>query len=129
VTAEVALLTPVALGYLAWLGPAALPALRDPATLGLLVFSGPLTAMPLILFSYAARRATLATVGLVQYLNPTLQFICAVAIFREPFSPWHAAAFSMIWVALGIYSVALVRGDRAASRTASAPGTSLTGRM
>ena len=51
---------------------------------------GPLTGGPLILFSYAARRIPYATLGLVQYLNPTLQFAVAVALFGEPFTGWHA---------------------------------------
>jgi chloramphenicol-sensitive protein RarD len=82
----------------------------------LLAFSGPLTATPLILFSYATRRVALATVGLVQYLNPTLQFLVATLIFREAFSTWHALAFAMIWTALAIYTTAAWRQDRAARK-------------
>jgi len=66
----------------------------------MLILSGPLTAMPLILFSYAARRVSLATVGLLQYINPTLQFFIAVTLFGEPFTLWHQIAFPLIWAAL-----------------------------
>lgn len=86
----------------------------------MLVFSGPLTATPLILFSYAARRVPLATVGVLQYLNPTLQFICAVVVFGEPLSRWHVIAFSMIWAALAIYSLSALRQDRLSRRAAMA---------
>ncbi|WP_425052742.1 EamA family transporter RarD [Psychromarinibacter sp. S121] len=89
----------------------------------LLIVSGPLTAVPLILFSYASRRVTMATVGLVQYLNPTLQFLVATVLFAEPFTPWHAIAFPLIWVALAIYSVWAVRHERSARRAATSSST------
>lgn len=86
----------------------------------LLVFSGPLTATPLILFSAAARRVPMATVGILQYLNPTLQFFCAVAIFGEAFTFWHQIAFALIWAALAVFSVSALRQDRASRRAAMA---------
>ena len=122
VTAEVALLTPLALG---WLWFAAAP-VEDGRTLGFLLASGPLTAVPLALFSFAARRVRLSTLGLVQYLNPTLQFCCAVLFFAEPVTRWHALAFPAIWVALAIYSADSLRRDRSARRqlmSASTPAT------
>ena len=66
-------------------GPAAIFG-HDLGTSAMLACSGPLTGGPLILFSYAARRIPYATLGLVQYLNPTLQFMVAVALFGEPFT-------------------------------------------
>lgn len=77
---------------------------HDVATSVFLVFSGPLTGVPLVLFSYAARRIPYATVGLVQYLNPTLQFAVAVLAFGEAFTVWHAIAFPLIWCGLALYS-------------------------
>jgi len=117
VTAEVLLLSPIALTVL-WSchsdGQGAFGATwRDSA---LLAFSGILTGTPLILFSYATRRIALATVGLVQYLNPSLQFLVATLWFLEPFSLWHALAFGMIWTGLAIYTTASLRQDRAARR-------------
>jgi chloramphenicol-sensitive protein RarD len=73
-------------------------------TSAMLALSGPLTGGPLMLFSYAARRIPYATLGLVQYLNPTLQFAVAVALFGEPFTVWHALAFALIWSGLALYS-------------------------
>lgn len=120
VTAEVLILTPVALVILVWhtaQGQGVLLLnLRD---WGLLVLSGALTATPLILFSYAMMRVRMATVGLVQYLSPTVQFLSAVLIFGEPFGTWHEVSFGLIWTAVAIYSVAALVQDRAA-RSASA---------
>jgi chloramphenicol-sensitive protein RarD len=127
VTGEVLVTLPIALIVL-WDSPAgpgavmsgAMP-LRD---LALLVVSGPLTAGPLVLFSGAARRLRLATVGLMQYINPTLQFIAAVAILGEPLGFWYGVAFPMIWVALGLYSAAVIAQER--SRAMAAATSSAT---
>ncbi len=70
----------------------------------LLMGSGPLTATPLILFSYAPRRISMSTVGIMQYINPSIQFLVALLIFAEPMTDWHFGAFSIIWVAVVIYS-------------------------
>ncbi|GAW33400.1 EamA-like transporter family protein [Roseovarius sp. A-2] len=117
VTAEVLLLLPIALTVLWYVHSDGNGAFsgnwRDSL---LLMFSGILTGAPLIMFSYATKRVTLATVGLVQYLNPTLQFLVATLIFQEAFSFWHAVAFAMIWTALAIYTTASLRQDRAARR-------------
>ena len=78
----------------------------------LLAFSGVLTGGPLILFSYASKRLNYATQGLVQYVNPTLQFLVATLIFAEPFTRWHAMAFPLIWLALALYSLEALRRDR-----------------
>ena len=85
-----------------------------------MILSGPVTALPLILFSYAARRVRMSTIGLMQYSNPTLQFLTAVVLFGEPFTPWHAAAFVMIWTALAIYSVSFFRQENAARKASNA---------
>lgn len=128
VSLEMLLLAPLALAWLAaqhgmaWrpggvLGP-------DTTTALLLVGLGPLSATPLILFSYAAKRVSYATLGLVQYLNPTLQFAVAVLVFGEPFGPWHALAFTLIWTALALYSSELWRRERLARRRSANSGTS-----
>lgn len=129
VTAEVLLLTPLALAWLAWLHGGGVAEAVAPRDLALLILSGPLTAGPLILFSLAAKRVRMATVGLIQYLNPTLQFGCAVLVFGEPFTPWHGIAFPLIWVALALYSgvaIAEERAARKASRKLATSGTTAT---
>lgn len=123
VTAEVIILAPIAIAYLAFSGVVFDHSL---GTHALLALSGPITATPLILFSYAAKRAALSTVGLVQYLNPTLQFSCAVLILGEMITGWHVIAFSMIWIALALYSMAALRQERASRRELSKADTSGT---
>ncbi|WP_323764349.1 EamA family transporter RarD [Marinovum sp.] len=134
VTGEVLVLVPIALvvimlsGSEQGAGLARLRAVGTEAglswgTLALLIGAGPLTAMPLILFSTAARRVPMATVGLVQYLNPTLQFLVAMLIFAEPVSQWHGVAFPMIWAALAIYTLASLGRDRAERRLARQSST------
>lgn len=120
VACEVVLLLPLALGWLILQKLHLIPApLAAPVAFGqdlgislLLMASGLVTAVPLILFSYATQRVEMATVGLMQYLNPTLQFFCAVAIFAEPFTHWHLIAFGLIWLALGVYSASAMRQSR-----------------
>jgi len=70
----------------------------------LLVAAGAITAAPLLLFTHGARRLPLATVGFLQYLAPCLQFLLAVAVYGELFTPSHLAAFLFIWTALAIFS-------------------------
>lgn len=86
----------------------------------LLIFSGPLTAIPMILFTYATARLTMTSVGLISYINPTLQFFCAVVLFSEPFTGWHFIAFGLIWGALALYSVTTFRQERSRRRADSA---------
>jgi len=81
VTSEVLLFLPLALGYLIWVASKGGLNL-SPGDMALFVASGPMTAVPLILFSYAAKRVRMATVGLIQYLNPSLQFAVAVLILN-----------------------------------------------
>ncbi|MBK6900369.1 MAG: EamA family transporter RarD [bacterium] len=104
--AETLLLAPAAL---AWLlvreGTAGTAFLHDGAGTALLLAAGGIvTALPLIWFAEAARRLRYATVGFLQYLSPTLQFLLAVVLFHEPFTASHAVAFGLIWAALGLYS-------------------------
>jgi len=122
VTAEVLMLSPIAmvvLGLVHSQGSGSFAGNWQDSLL--LAFSGILTGLPLILFSYATKRVMLSTVGLVQYLNPSLQFLVATLIFREVFSIWHAIAFAMIWTALALYTVSALRQDRAARRAAISP--------
>ena len=119
VTAEVLLLVPFALAVLfathrpvesgGYTGGVFGQSLYDSV---LLMLSGPLTATPLIFFSYAAKRIPMATLGLLNYVNPTLQFFCAVAIFGEPMSGVQIASFGLIWLALALYSGDSFRRER-----------------
>ncbi len=103
---ETALLAPVAvlvLSALAASGAGAFGA-RDRTTDLLLLAAGPVTVVPLVLFLEAGRRLPLSTLGLIQYLTPTLQFLLGVLLYREVFTAVHWATFGCIWIALALYS-------------------------
>jgi chloramphenicol-sensitive protein RarD len=103
---ETALLSPLLLVYLLrteTLGEGAFGHL-GPATDVLLAASGLVTALPLLLFTYGARRLPLTTIGFLQYSAPTLQFLLAVFLYREPFTFIHLIAFLFVWTALLLFS-------------------------
>jgi chloramphenicol-sensitive protein RarD len=106
-TLETMVLLPAAVAgfwYLQASGSARFPT-ADPATNLWLLGVGPLTAVPLLLFAAGARRLSLTTLGLLQYLSPTLQFLIGVWVFHEPFSPLRMIGFGLIWAALVLYSI------------------------
>jgi len=107
-TIETILLVPVAIVYLIVLGGGQV-ALGDPQTIALLVGTGVITAVPLILFTSSARLLPLSTLGFLQYLAPTGQFLLAVIAFGEPLAHDKLGAFVLIWVGLGVFSVDLWR--------------------
>jgi len=82
-----------------------------------LIAAGPITAVPLILFALAAKRLALSTVGMMQYIGPTLQFIIAL-LLGEPFGLTHALGFAFIWLALFVFTFDSVTGDAKARRLA-----------
>jgi chloramphenicol-sensitive protein RarD len=106
-TLETLVLAPFAisvLAYLSWQGHSAFVQ-GDITTLAWLLFAGPMTALPLLLFAAGARRITLTTMGILQYISPSLQFALGVWLFHEPFEPARLIGFVAIWAALVIYSV------------------------
>ncbi len=113
---ETALLAPVAIGYLIWLGVSGRGALGhvDAGVTALVLASGVVTALPLVMFAEAARHLRLTTLGLLQYLVPFLQFFLGWLVFHEPFAADRAAAFALIWVGLGIYVYDVLRPARPA---------------
>lgn len=128
VTAEVLLLAPFAIVWLlgahlaGWtdftgLTPGAFFA--DPADAALLAFSGVLTGAPLALYAAAAKGLPLSTLGMIAYLNPTLQFASAMITGEHP-TIWHMIAFPMIWAGLAVFSLDALRRDRKARRAAAA---------
>jgi chloramphenicol-sensitive protein RarD len=112
-------LAPLALGWIAWLTRAGESAfLVDRTTDLLLVLGGAVTAIPLLLFTAAAKRLPYSTLGFLQYVAPSLQFLLAVAVFGEPLTFAHMICFGAIWVALAIFVGEGVRGARAAAASA-----------
>ncbi len=78
----------------------------------LLILTGIMTSLPLILFAYGARRLTLTTIGLLQYMAPSIQFLLAVFLYGEPLSNIRMASFALIWIALAVFSIASWRQRR-----------------
>ncbi|PSJ37568.1 EamA family transporter RarD [Sphingomonas deserti] len=111
---ETILLCPLALGYLLWVqntGESGF--LRDRTTDILLILGGAITAVPLLLFTAAARRLPYSTLGFLQYVAPSLQFLLAVLVFGEPLTTSHLICFGLIWTALVVFIVEGVRAGRA----------------
>ncbi|MDQ8758266.1 EamA family transporter RarD [Sphingosinicella sp. LHD-64] len=116
---ETLILTPIALGWLVWLQQHGQSGLTDHGTgiALLLVFGGVITAVPLLLFTAAARRLPYSTMGFLQYISPTLQFLTAVLAFGEHLTTAHLVCFALIWSALALVSF---DGLRAAARARAA---------
>ncbi len=111
---ETAVLFPFALSYLLYLGFSGQAVFAQAAwtTTLLLVLTGVVTAVPLLLFAAGARRINLSTLGILQYLAPTIQFLLGIFLYNEPFTMQRFVGFSLIWLALLVYSVEGVRNGR-----------------
>lgn len=114
ITVESAALTPLALVYLGWLQAtgALVFGHQGASTTLLLASSGLVTLVPLLLFAAAATRLPLSTVGLLQYVTPTAQFLLGVFYFGEQMSPARWAGFGLVWAALIVLTVAGLRASR-----------------
>ena len=111
---ETLLLAPLAALYVGWLAAHGASGFgMDARTTLLLAFSGIATATPLLLFAAAARRLRYSTLGLLQYIAPTIQFLLAVLAYGEPLTTAHLICFACIWTGLAIYAAdGLRRGPR-----------------
>ncbi len=110
---EVGLLAPLAVLYLAHLAAAGTAHFGAGAwRTGLLAASGVVTAVPLLWFAVGVQRLRLSTVGLLQYLNPTVQLAIATLAFGEPFTAAHATAFGCIWASLALYTAEAIARAR-----------------
>jgi chloramphenicol-sensitive protein RarD len=112
---EVLILCLPALLYIAWLQMRGeghfLPS--APEDIALLVLCGPVTAIPLLLFAFGAKLLRFSTIGIMQYIGPSIVLLIAVFVFGEPFGGVRAVAFGLIWIALAIYSWSMFFGRRA----------------
>ena len=110
---ETTMLFPLAAAWLGWLALASQPVLgvswRDTT---LLLLTGVVSTTPLLLFTAAARRLAYSTLGMLQFLAPTLQFLIAVLLYGEKFTIAHAVAFAAIWAALMLYVTAMLRAPK-----------------
>ena len=110
---ETALLFPLAIAWLGWRASTGAPIMGETSTeTTLLVFAGIVSTTPLLLFTAAARKLAYSTLGMLQFIAPTLQFLIAVLLYGEPFTIAHAIAFPAIWTALALYVTALVRAPK-----------------
>ncbi|MEM7116669.1 MAG: EamA family transporter RarD [Chloroflexota bacterium] len=111
---ETAVLLLPAPAYLFWLeGQQTAAFLHSDATTNfLLLFAGVVTAIPLLLFSLGARRVTMTTLGILQYIAPTLQFMLGVYVYGEAFTTERLIGFAFIWTALAIYTLELFINGR-----------------
>ncbi|MBB4674412.1 EamA family transporter RarD [Crossiella cryophila] len=125
-TAESLVLGLPAIGFLVWLGA------QGTFTTGLtghdllLMASGPITALPLLMFSIAARRVSMTTLGILQYLAPILQFAWGVLVLHEPMSPARWAGFALVWVAVMVFTVDGVLAARRVLRSRAEPAPQVT---
>jgi chloramphenicol-sensitive protein RarD len=116
---ETLLLLPFALSWLGWLYISAAPAFAAGSTwLSFwLIMAGPVTALPLLCFTIAARRLPLTLIGFMQFLAPTLQFGTGI-YFGEQLTPAHIVCFGLIWMAVIVFSLDIARSGRRAPVTA-----------
>jgi chloramphenicol-sensitive protein RarD len=103
---EILVLSIPAIAYIGWLGASGVGHFgrTGAADIWLLLGCGLVTAVPLILYANGAKLLRLSTIGIMQYIAPTMIFVIAIFIFHEPFSSTRAIAFAMIWAALALYS-------------------------
>jgi len=121
---ETALLLPFSAGFLAflcWSGRGAFVAGGWEVSL-LLLLAGAVTVLPLIWFTAAARRLRYTTLGLFQYSTPTMHFVLAVALYREPFTAVHLTTFACIWIGLIVFVADSWIVQRRTRRATSHPG-------
>ena len=119
---ETTLLAPLAAGYLAWLAARGVGRFGSaPGLTLLLLAAGVITAVPLVWFTLGVHRLRLSTMGFLQYLGPTLQFLLAVGVYGEPFTRAQGVAFAFVWASVAVYSWDAVLQARRAAPPAVEP--------
>jgi chloramphenicol-sensitive protein RarD len=120
---EILLLLPFAIGWIGYLNftGASHFSLNTPSDIWLLLGAGAVSAVPLIIYANGAKRLRLSTIGILQYIAPTMIFLIAVFVFDEAFGPAQMIAFPMIWAALVIYTISMVRTARTARKNRRQP--------
>ena len=123
---EVLMLTPPALAYIAYTELNGTGHFGDTGMtdIWLLLGCGLVTAVPLMIYANGAKLLRLSTIGIMQYIAPTMIFFIAVFVFKEPFGPYKLAAFVLIWIALAIYTSSLLRSRKARQAAAAAAAAS-----
>ena len=114
---ESGVLVPVALGYLVWLGPSQHLGTGVGPTL-LLIGAGVITAGPLYLFAMAAPRIPLGTLGMMQFISPTIQLLTGIFVLHQAVPPLYFVGLALVWVGLGFYLTGSLRSTRRAALVA-----------
>jgi chloramphenicol-sensitive protein RarD len=110
---ESLILAPPSLAVVAWYGATHGSALaQGPAMVVAVAFSGPMTAFPLLMFAFAARRLPYTIMGLFQFASPTIVFLLGLLVFREALRPAQLACFVVIWAAVALFVWDILRGTR-----------------
>jgi chloramphenicol-sensitive protein RarD len=119
---ETLVVSPVAIAYLVFLSMTGASTFggHGPGHAVLIMGTGLITVIPLLCFGAAATRIPLSTLGLMQYLAPTAQFILGLTVFHEPMPPMRWVGFGLIWLALVLFTVETLRHHRSQLRTAPA---------
>ncbi len=117
---EVTILGPLMLGYLVYVQFGDTPSITSGSwgTTGLFMLSGVITAVPLLAFAQAVRSMPLSLAGLVQYINPTLQFLVGVLIYKEAFAGGQVVGYLIVWVGLAIFAIDSYRTSERKNRPA-----------
>ena len=113
-TIESLILGPPALAIVAWYAaqPTGSALAHGPGLAAAIAFSGPMTAIPLIMFTFAARRLPYTIVGLFQFASPTIVFVLGLLVFREALKPAQLGCFVVIWTAVALFVWDILRGTR-----------------
>lgn len=113
-TFETLLIAPLALGWIAWLGATGASTFGTDGLGRMLLFAttGFITAVPLLLFGAAAIRVSMVSLGLLQYLAPTIQFVLGVTVFDEAMTAGRWVGFTLVWIALTVFTVEALNHHR-----------------
>jgi chloramphenicol-sensitive protein RarD len=103
-TVETIVMLPIALAYLGYRATTATLTGNTPAMVGQLMLAGPVTTIPFLFYGFAVKRLQLSTMGILEYLTPSLQLLLAVVAFNEPFSTVQLVSFACVWMAIAIYT-------------------------
>jgi chloramphenicol-sensitive protein RarD len=113
-TVETTVMIPIALAYLGYLTATATLTGNTPASVGRLMLAGPVTTIPFLFYGFAVKRLRLSTMGILEYLTPSLQLLLAVVAFKESFATAQLVSFACVWTAIAIYTADSYRAARRA---------------
>src|SRR6478672_1643096 len=119
---ETLVVSPVAVAYLVFLGATGASTFGSHGSwhVALLIGTGVVTVLPLLCFGGAATRIPLSTLGLMQYITPSVQFVLGLVVFHEPMPPMRWVGFGLIWLALALFTWSTLQSRRRTRRAAAA---------